>query len=127
MKLLLDTHVLLWWLGGDASLSAAAFAAIDDDANAIHVSAASAWEISTKQRLGRLDAIVLGGCLDEVIAQQAFLSLGITINHAERAGAMHPRLKDPFDHLLAAQAQAENMTIVSNHSVFDRYSIPRLW
>ena len=127
MRLLLDTHTFLWWLAGDARLSPPAFAAIDDPANSVHVSVASAWEIATKQRLGRLDAPVLNGRILAAITQQGFCPLDIRTEHAERAGAMHARLQDPFDRLLAAQAQAENMTIVSDQSVFDRYSIPRLW
>ncbi len=128
MKLLLDTHALLWWLAGDASnLSARARNAIGDTNNLVHVSAASAWEIATKQRLGKLDAGVLSGQMARVLAQQTFLALDISIDHAERAGALPGAHKDPFDRMLIAQAQAENLTLVSNESAFDNYGVSRIW
>ena len=128
MKLLLDTHALLWWLAGDANnLSKVARDAIGDTDNSVHVSAASAWEIATKQRLGKLDAGVLSGQMASVIAQQTFIALDISMDHAERAGSLPGAHRDPFDRLLIAQAQAENLTLVSNESVFDSYGISRIW
>jgi PIN domain nuclease of toxin-antitoxin system len=128
MKLLLDTHALLWWLAGDAqNLPKPARDAIASANNAVFVSAASAWEISTKQRLGRLDAGILSGALMQVVAQQTFIALDVSVNHAERAGLLSGALRDPFDRLLVAQAQAENLTLVSNDDLFDRYGVSRLW
>lgn len=128
MKLLLDTHALLWWLAGDArNLSKTVRDAIGDVDNAIYVSAVSASEIAAKQRLGRLDAGVLSGQLARIIAQQTFIALDISMDHAERAGALPGAHRDPFDRMLIAQAQAENLTVVSNESVFDGYGVSRLW
>jgi PIN domain nuclease of toxin-antitoxin system len=128
VKLLLDTHALLWWLAGDAqNLSLRARAAIEHTDNSVYVSAASAWEIATKQRLGKLDARVLSGEMAQIVARQTFIALDISMNHAERAGALPGAHKDPFDRMLIAQAQAENFTLVSNESVFDDYGVARLW
>jgi PIN domain nuclease of toxin-antitoxin system len=128
VKLLLDTHALLWWLAGDAqNLSRTARDAIGSAHNSVYVSAASAWEISTKQRLGKLDAGILSGQLMRVITQQTFIPLDISMDHAERAAALPGALEDPIDRLLIAQAQAENLTLVSNDDTFDRYGVSRLW
>lgn len=128
MQLLLDTHALLWWLAGDAKqLSRRARAAIGNEDNTIYVSAASAWEISTRQRLGKLDAGILSGRMSKVIARQAFMILDITMDHAERAGGLPDTHTDPFDRMLIAQAQAENLALVSNESVFDAYAVTRIW
>jgi PIN domain nuclease of toxin-antitoxin system len=128
VQLLLDTHALLWWLAGDAEhLSLNARAAIEEPDNAVYVSVASAWEIATKQRLGKLDAGVLANQIGRVIADQAFLALDITIDHAERAGALRGEHRDPFDRMLIAQAHAENLTLVSNEIVFDGFGVSRLW
>jgi PIN domain nuclease of toxin-antitoxin system len=127
VQLLLDTHALLWWLAGDRRLSAPARRAIENDENAVFVSAASAWEISTKHRLGKLDAAAIAGRLGALLTSQGFEPLDMTVNHAERAGALPGEHRDPFDRMLAAQAQAENLTLVSNDAAFDRYGVALLW
>jgi PIN domain nuclease of toxin-antitoxin system len=127
VQLLLDTHALLWWLAGDRRLSAPARRAIENDENAVFVSAASAWEISTKHRLGKLDAAAIAGRLGALLTSQGFESLDMTVNHAERAGALPGEHRDPFDRMLAAQAQAENLTLVSNDAAFDGYGVALLW
>lgn len=128
MKLLLDTHALLWWLAGDAqNLSKRARDAIENADNSVFVSAASAWEISTKQRLGKLDAGVLSGQMAQIIARQTFIALDISMEHAERAGALSGAHRDPFDRMLIAQAQAENLTLVSNETAFEGYGVGRIW
>jgi PIN domain nuclease of toxin-antitoxin system len=128
VRLLLDTHALLWWLAGDASnLSKRARDAIGDADNDVYVSVASAWEIATKQRLGKLDAGVLSGQLTKIVAQQTFIALDISMDHAERAGMLPGAHGDPFDRMLIAQAQAENLTVVSIDSVFDDYGVSRFW
>ena len=127
MRLLLDTHALLWWLAGDRKLSAAARSAIGDEENIVFVSAASAWEISTKHRLGKLDANALVGEMAAVLAEQDLQTLDITVDHAERAGLLPGEHRDPFDRMLIAQAQAENLTLVSKETAFDGYGITRLW
>ena len=128
MALLLDTHALLWWLDGDERLSAAARAAIAEPDRPVLVSAASAWEITTKHRLGKLsgaEAVArdVGGC----IAAQGFTALAITMADAERAGRLPGPHRDPFDRMLIAQALARDIALVSNKAVFDAYGVRRLW
>ncbi len=128
MRLLLDTHALLWWLEGDERLSRAARDAIGDETHPVLVSAASAWEIATKVRLGKLPgAIEVAERMAEVLAMQGFAELAISIDHARRAGLLPGPHRDPFDRMLIAQAQAENLILVSNETVFDRYGVRRLW
>lgn len=128
MRLLLDTHALIWWLNGDEALSHRARAAIGDEANAIAVSAASAMEVATKFRIGKLpDAALLAKDFEAVIAAQGFTELAIAIRHARAAGEMKIAHKDPFDRFLIAQAQVEDMTLVSNEAIFDDFAVQRLW
>jgi PIN domain nuclease of toxin-antitoxin system len=128
MRLLLDTHTLLWWAAGDRALSRRARNAIGEEGNDVFVSAATAWEMSTKHRLGKL--ATAGPLLDALLdycAAQRFVELPISIRHAQAAGALPGPHRDPFDRMLLAQARLEGLTIVSNESVFDRYGIGRLW
>ena len=128
MRILLDTHALLWWLAGSDRLSAVAHGAIADDANEILVSAASAWEIATKHRLGRLPGAaavaedVIGCLLD-----QGFQPLAITVADGERAGRLPGPVRDPFDRMLIAQALTLDVAMVSIEERFDRYGVRRLW
>ena len=128
MRLLLDTHALIWWLAGDDALSRRAREAIGDEVNEIAVSAASAMEISTKFRIGMLPgAALLAQSFEGIIAEQGFGELPISVHHARLAGEMNIAHKDPFDRLLIAQAQAEDMVLVSNETLFDGFAIKRLW
>jgi PIN domain nuclease of toxin-antitoxin system len=128
VRLLLDTHAFLWWLDGDRRLSLKARRLIADETNAVLVSAASAWEITTKFRLGKLPgaqdvAADVVGC----IAAQSFTSLDITVLHAQRAGGIAGAHRDPFDRMLIAQAQLEDVAIVSDDRVFDDFDVRRIW
>ena len=128
MRLLLDTHALICWLAGDEALSRRAREAIADEVNEITVSAASAMEIATKFRIGKLPgAALLAQSLEEIIAQQGFVELPISVHHARLAGEMNIAHKDPFDRLLIAQAQVEDMVLVSNEAMFDGFAVKRLW
>jgi PIN domain nuclease of toxin-antitoxin system len=128
LRLLLDTHALIWWLAGDETLSARAREAIADEENGVAVSAASAMEIATKFRIGKLpDAALLAQDFESIIAGQGFTELAITVHHARLAGEMNIAHKDPFDRLLIAQAQAEDMVLVSNEALFDGFAVKRLW
>jgi PIN domain nuclease of toxin-antitoxin system len=128
LRLLLDTHALIWWLAGDETLSARARDAIADEENGVAVSAASAMEIATKFRIGKLpDAALLAQDFESIIAGQGFTELAITVHHARLAGEMNITHKDPFDRLLIAQAQAEDMVLVSNEALFDGFAVKRLW
>ncbi len=128
MRLLLDTHALIWWLAGDEALSRRAREAIADEVNEIAVSAASAMEITTKFRIGKLPgAALLAQSFEEIIAEQGFGELPISVHHARLAGEMNIAHKDPFDRLLIAQAQVEDMVLVSNEAMFDGFAVKRLW
>jgi PIN domain nuclease of toxin-antitoxin system len=128
VRLLLDTHALLWWLDGDRRLSPKARRAIADESNTILVSAASAWEITTKARVGKLPgaqdvaADVVGS-----VASQGFASLDITMLHAQRAGRLPAHHRDPFDRMLIAQAQLEDVALISDDQEFDAYDVRRFW
>ncbi len=114
MRLLLDTHAFLWWLAGDNALSAAARKAIGDENNTIYVSAASAWEIATKYRIGKLPGVAsIVGNLGGTIADQGFADLPISLRHGQVAGTLPGTLRDPFDRILVAQALLEKLTLVS--------------
>lgn len=128
MRLLLDTHALIWWLAGDDALSVPARQAIADEANTVAVSAASAMEVTTKFRIGKLaQAALLAQNFEAIIADQGFSELPISVHHARLAGEMKIDHKDPFDRLLIAQAQADGMVLVSNEARFDGFAITRLW
>lgn len=128
MRVLLDTHALLWWLAGDSSLSAHARQIIADPANQIFVSAASAWEVATKYRIGKLPgAGPLGVDFAREVRQQGFESLPISLEHAQVAGSLVGDHRDPFDRMLIAQAREEKMALVSNDAVFDAFDVQRVW
>lgn len=128
MKVLLDTHALLWWLAGDERLSLAAREVIGSLDNVVLVSAVSAWEVSTKYRLGKLPgardvALDMASCL----ASQGFVTLPIAIEHAQQAGLLPGPHRDPFDRMLVAQSLALGIPLVSNEAVFDGYGVTRIW
>ena len=128
MRLLLDTHAFFWWLSGSSRLSLPARQAIADEDNEVMVSAASAWEIATKHRIGKLpDAEALALDIPGAIAEQNFEELPITVEHAVRAGALPGPHRDPFDRMLIAQALSGNLVLVSIESLFDSYGVRRLW
>jgi PIN domain nuclease of toxin-antitoxin system len=128
VRLLLDTHALIWWLAGDPMLSAIAKAAVGDSDNDVFVSAASAWEITTKYRIGKLSqAAALAYNVSGALAGQGFLELPITVQHGQTAGNLPGPHRDPFDRMLIAQATLSDLVLVSNEPVFDRYGVRRLW
>ena len=127
MRFLLDTHTLIWWMTRDKQLSRAAYALIEED-NLSFVSAASAWEIATKVRLGRLPAAA--GLVQDFVADlaaQRIQILEISAEHGIRAGLLPGPHKDPFDRMLIAQALAEDVPIISNDRALDGYGVSRLW
>ena len=128
MRLLLDTHALLWWWADDERLSPAARAAITDARHTVLVSAACAWEIATKQRIGKLPEWPLPpGGFDAQLALDGFQSLPVTTAHAWHAGRLDWPHRNPFDRMLAAQAQSERLTLVSCDAVFGQVGVPVLW
>jgi PIN domain nuclease of toxin-antitoxin system len=121
LKLLLDTHALLWWTTDDGRLKAREREAIEDERAIVWVSAASLWEVSIKASLGRID---LGDVdLPRELERSLFLELPIQWSHAERAGSLPRHHDDPFDRMLIAQAQAEQLVLVSYDRAFHDYDV----
>jgi len=128
VRLLLDTHALLWWLDGDRRLSRTARTAIAASDNEVFVSAASAWEITTKARLGKLPgAAAVAADVVGAVASQGFAPLDITMLHAQRAGRLKTEHRDPFDRMLVAQSLLEGLTLITNEELFDAFGVERLW
>lgn len=128
MRLLLDTHALIWWFLDQDELSATARTLIGDEDNPIFVSAASIFEITTKHRIGKLPQVAaLVDELDRRLPEQALNELPITLAHGRLAGAMPGAHKDPFDRMLAAQAILEGLTLVSSDTALDQFGIRRVW
>jgi PIN domain nuclease of toxin-antitoxin system len=120
MNLLLDTHVLLWWLDDHPSLSRRCRSAIADGNNLIFVSAAVIWEIRIKQALGKLK---IPEGFREVLDRQAFNWLPIAVEHAHAIEGLPAHHRDPFDRMLVAQARVEGFTVVTHDAVFRKYKI----
>ncbi len=128
MRALLDTHALLWWLSDDPALTKNARRVIADTRNTLVVSAASAWEIATKVRLGKLPtAADLVADFTGQMEREGFQLLPVSVDHAIRGGLLPGPHNDPFDRMLIAQAQAENLPIISNEAAFDAYGVRRVW
>jgi PIN domain nuclease of toxin-antitoxin system len=128
LRCLLDTHTLIWWMTTDPHLSRSANALIEEEDNISLVSAASAWEIATKVRLGRLPGAA--GLIQDFVAdlrRHRIEILEVSADHGIRAGLLPGPHKDPFDRMLIAQALAENVPIVSNDRGLDGYGVRRLW
>jgi PIN domain nuclease of toxin-antitoxin system len=128
VRLLLDTHAFLWWLAGEAALTRRARTAISADDAEVFVSAVTAWEIATKFRLGKLpEAAPVAENIAAAVAGEGFGQLALSMSHAQRAGSLGGFHRDPFDRMLIAQAMLDDLVLVSNERVFDRYAVKRLW
>lgn len=128
MRALLDTRTLLWWILDDPTLTQMAGALIAETGNTMVVSATSAWELAIKFRLGKLpEAADLVSNFPSEVNHEGFQILPITAEHGIRAGLLSGPHKDPFDRMLIAQCQAENIPIISNDLIFERYGVRRLW
>jgi PIN domain nuclease of toxin-antitoxin system len=127
MKILLDTHALIWWFGNESKLSRRASSIIANQNNTILVSAAIAWELAIKVNLGKFDALSLTTELPRFTEEEGFEELPISMEQAVRAGLLPLHHRDPFDRLLVAQAQALNAPILSADTLLDRYDVKRLW
>jgi PIN domain nuclease of toxin-antitoxin system len=128
VRLLLDTHALLWWWTNDRQLSARALAAIADESNMVLVSAASVWEISTKFRLGKLSmAATALKQFPSLVEADGFKHLPINWQHSLRAGAYPQDHRDPFDRMLAAQSEIEEAWLVTCDGAFSAFSTKVLW
>ena len=122
-RLLLDTHVFLWWRADSRSLGHAARQAIAD-AEVVFVSAATAWEASIKVALGRLR---IPENVEAGVVDSGFEKLPISFAHAEAAAALPPHHSDPFDRMLVAQAQCENLALVTHDRHLQPYGVQILW
>lgn len=127
MRLLLDTHALLWWLQEDPGLSSKARKAIATTDNQVSVSTATVWELAIKNNSGKLEITNLLDGFESKLADEGMLILPISLDHALRAGALRNHHKDPFDRMLVAQAQAEAVSLVSKDEIFDQYGVKRVW
>jgi PIN domain nuclease of toxin-antitoxin system len=128
MRYLLDTHVALWWIFGDPRLSDIVHDLIADRSNEVLTSSASAWEIATKWRLGKLPAAAqLVRDIPGWLAKAGFTELAIRMSHAQRAGTWPQAHRDPFDRMLAAQSALENVPIISADSAFRAFGIQVIW
>ena len=123
MKLLLDTHVILWWLADDPTLKSDARSAISETSNLVHVSAVSLWEIVIKHGLGKLR---LPKDWADILMREPFRQLPINCRHALTVGELPAIHKDPFDRLLVAQCLVEELTLVTHDATLRRYDVPIL-
>ncbi|GMV61057.1 MAG: hypothetical protein AMXMBFR74_02260 [Parvibaculum sp.] len=128
MRLLLDTHTFIWWMTNDRALPASAREIIGREDNDVFLSAATAWEMAIKHKIGKLP-VVAGFIADVPGAMEAegFVELPVSVVHGQMAGALDGHHKDPFDRMLIAQALCEELTLVSNETRFDTYGVTRLW
>lgn len=128
MKLLLDTHVLIWLVEGTDNLSQAARQAIEDEDNSLHLSIVSLWEMTIKTSLGKLQLkIPLDRILESYIIPSGIEILPIHFDHLLVLRDLPLHHRDPFDRLLISQAQAEGLTLVSSDGFFSNYSVQTLW
>lgn len=128
MRVLIDTHAFLWWVEGDRSLPAKARKAIGDQANDCLLSLASVWELAIKSNLGKLKlATSVQRYVVENLAANSFSLLDMRIAHVGLVEALPRHHGDPFDRMLAAQALAEDLPIITADPVFRRYGVKRIW
>jgi len=127
MTVLVDTHILKWWLDDPAQLSESAKSALENRSNSVMISAVVAWELAIKANVGKLHVHGLLANWAGKIAAEDFRELPIDSAHAIRAGLLPMHHRDPFDRILVAQAQATGWPIISADPVFDHYGVRRIW
>jgi PIN domain nuclease of toxin-antitoxin system len=127
MILLLDTNALHWWLNDPNRLSAIALKAMESRSNSIVVSAAVPWELAVKTNLGKLKSQTLLANWEAKLTEEGFSELPIESSHAIRAGLLPRYHNDPFDRLLAAQAQVTGWPIITADAIFEAYGVQRIW
>jgi PIN domain nuclease of toxin-antitoxin system len=121
LRLLLDSHVVLWWLDGDETLSHEVFTAIEETAEEVLVSAATVWELEIKRAKGKVSSPL---DLIERIENDGFLYLDVTAEHGRDAARLPGHHGDPFDRMLVAQAQAEAAVLVTDDAQLREYAVP---
>jgi PIN domain nuclease of toxin-antitoxin system len=128
VKILLDTHTVLWWFADDPALPLELHALIDDASNTILVSAASAWEICTKVRIGKLPTgRALCDDFNGFLERFHFTPLPISVEHGRLAGRLPGPHKDPFDRMLAAQSLVEDVPLATNDPAFASMGVKSVW
>jgi PIN domain nuclease of toxin-antitoxin system len=128
MRLLLDTHAVLWWIAADRRLSAPARRAIQAPNHERFVSIAVAWEMAIKSSLGKLRLpMPVGRFLGEHLAPNGMSLMAIALGDVERVERLPFHHRDPFDRLMAAQAVERGLTVVSSDPVFEQYGARRIW
>ncbi len=128
MRFLLDTHTFIWWLIDDARLSSTAKKAISNPENVIYVSSASAWEIATKFRLGKLPGVrAMVNDISHSITNQGFNELDITVDDGQRAGLLTQSLRDPFDRMLVAQSQIRGLVLITKDLRIHQHEVHVIW
>ena len=128
MRVLVDTHVFLWWVEGDRVLAAKARAALADQENECFISLVSAWELAIKAGLGKLKlALPVERYVVEHIAANGFRLLDIQMAHVGRLETLDLHHGDPFDRLLIGQALVEKLPVVTADPVFRKYGVKRIW
>lgn len=128
MRLLLDTHTLLWWVEDVVQLSPEARRQIADPRNDCFVSLVSAWEMAIKASTGKLElAVSVQRYFQEHLAHNDFQLLPIDLDHVTRVETLPPHHRDPFDRLLIAQALCDGLALVSVDAIFDDYAVTRIW
>ncbi len=120
MNLLLDTHIVLWWLNQDPQLNPAIADLIENPKTSVWLSAVVVWEIRIKESLGKL---TIPASFRKTLLNQGFIELPITADHADQVYGLPLHHRDPFDRLLIAQAQKENLTLVTHDSQFKAYDV----
>lgn len=128
MRVLVDTHVFLWWVEGDRALPAKARAVLADPENECLISLVSAWELAIKASLGKLKlALPVKRYFVENVAANGFRMLNIEIAHVGRVETLAKHHGDPFDRLLIAQALEENIAVVTADPIYRKYGVKRIW
>jgi PIN domain nuclease of toxin-antitoxin system len=127
VKILLDTHVVVWWLEDAGRLSRRAVTVLENRDNQVLISAAVGWELAIKMNVGKLKPRSILDGLDRILEQQEFSELPISLEMAVLAGLLPPHHRDPFDRMLVAQAQSLKVPILSADAILDRYDVKRLW
>jgi PIN domain nuclease of toxin-antitoxin system len=128
MRLLLDSHALLWYVDQDHLLSRPAHASITDPTNDLLVNAATIWEIAIKVGVKKLSlSAPFRGWITKAIGDLGLNVLPITVDYADAQASLPHLHRDPFDRMLIAQAKVESISIVSADTVFDQYGVPRVW
>ena len=128
VNLLLDTHALIWWWTDDAHLSKRVRKLLLDTENTVYVSAASAWEIAIKQRIGKLEGVPYASeQFASLVDADGFVHLPMRYAHALRAGAYASAHRDPFDRMLAAQSEIEGISLVTRDPLLKEMGCKTIW